>query len=146
MTPAWLTDLVDSGQVTRWDHYQAAGRDLYRVWHRLPRFDGTQVCARYGLAMWFLEDGETYARNGQGWKSQAAERVDRGALLCRQCRFQQACGEYGVAHEEHGTWGGLLPADRDVLREQRGQLLNRVTVSDMEDLTGLDHVRTEHVA
>lgn len=150
MTPAWLTDLVNSGQVTRWDQYRDAdGIDYWRVWYRLPRFDGTQVCADYGMAMWFLEDGETYARNGQGWRSEAAERIDKGALLCRQCKFQQACAEYGVAHEEHGTWGGLLPGDRDAVRQERNQMVNRVTIySTMEDLNGWDveHVGTERVA
>lgn len=42
---------------------------------------------------------------------------------CAACPIRNECGEWGIAHEPHGMWGGLTPYEREQIRNERGQLL-----------------------
>ena len=42
---------------------------------------------------------------------------------CERCPLMVACREYGIAHEEHGMWGGTTPPQRAKIRKQRRQVL-----------------------
>lgn len=43
--------------------------------------------------------------------------------ICTDCPIQQACAEYGIAHEKYLMLGGLTPKERQEVRDKRGQLL-----------------------
>ena len=39
--------------------------------------------------------------------------------VCQECPLMDACGEYAVAHEREGMWGGLTPGQRAHKRKER---------------------------
>lgn len=51
------------------------------------------------------------------------ERIDAMRSTCGDCRLSVACAEWGIAHEQHLMFGGLTPADRVRIRQQRGQVV-----------------------
>jgi hypothetical protein len=87
----------------------------FRVTHTLeqpyPRLDGTQPCNGSDPELFF--DG-SYTAPG----------------MCAGCPFKLACAEWGIAHEEYGTWGGLTAADRWRVRVDRQQGLLFRTIDD----------------
>ena len=51
----------------------------------------------------FSPDEERYIRN----------------RICGGCPVIEACGEWGLAHERYGIWGGMTPAMRERERKKR---------------------------
>jgi hypothetical protein len=39
--------------------------------------------------------------------------------VCGGCLVIEACGEWGLAHERYGIWGGMTPVMRDRERKKR---------------------------
>jgi len=48
---------------------------------------------------------------------------------CQSCPTFEACREWGLHHEEHGVWGGMLPNHRDMMRRTMGIQLQPPTLS-----------------
>jgi hypothetical protein len=40
--------------------------------------------------------------------------------MCNNCPVQQACLEWGLAHERYGVWGGTTPPMRSRIRSKLG--------------------------
>lgn len=62
-------------------------------------------------------DDDTYQTNAHG----RPERIAYMRSLCASCPVQAACAEWGIAHEEHYMFGGLLPTERAQIRRFRRQ-------------------------
>lgn len=48
---------------------------------------------------------------------------------CQACPTFQACRDWGLHHEEHGVWGGMLPSHRAMMRRAMGIELTPPTLS-----------------
>lgn len=61
--------------------------------------------------------------NPDWWWPERSE-PDEGAkvaiAICRSCKVRDLCLDYAIAHkEDHGIWGGLMPAHRTAIANQR---------------------------
>lgn len=83
--------------------------DMWAVVMPYPSFDGSQPCAE-NPDLWD-EDSDT--PNSKGLRLAA----------CKRCPFRVSCFEWGMAHEEYGTFGGANDSTRDKLRKKRRQRL-----------------------
>jgi WhiB family transcriptional regulator, redox-sensing transcriptional regulator len=45
--------------------------------------------------------------------------VDPARAVCAQCPEKEPCGEWGIANERYGVWGGLSARRREQIRRQR---------------------------
>ncbi len=48
--------------------------------------------------------------------------------ICGDCPFQAECADWGIRHEAHGVWGGLVPKERETLRRAQRIKLQTPTV------------------
>jgi hypothetical protein len=73
-------------------------------------------CATIGGDFWFpdKELGTESVTDGKYAKS-----------ICRGCPHRRECAEWGIAKENFGIWGGLVPRERFRIRQQRGIRLNQ---------------------
>lgn len=58
------------------------------------------------------------------WWPESSDPAETDALeamnICHDCPVRDLCADYAIAHhEEHGIWGGLMPADRKRARALR---------------------------
>ena len=72
---------------------------------RMP--DGRQALVEHPLDLFFPE--------GKGSPTSAWKR--QIALTCDACPVQVECLQHGLAHEEHGWWGGVSAAARERTRK-----------------------------
>jgi WhiB family redox-sensing transcriptional regulator len=86
---------------------------------REPRFFENPGCAEIGGDLWFPEK-----EDGAGTREQAIAKA-----ICRQCPHQIECAEWGIKHENHGIWGGLVPRERLTIRSSRGIQLKEGNVA-----------------
>lgn len=52
--------------------------------------------------------------------------VEAARCYCRRCPVSSECAAWGIAHEQHGVWGGLTPQERITARWRRTRDANRV--------------------
>lgn len=76
--------------------------------YRRPNMDKA-ACAGLSLEIFFPE-------NASGCQAYA-EAKD----VCSMCPVKQQCGEWGIAAERDGMFGGLTPNERKAIRKERGQ-------------------------
>ena len=104
-----------------WRYVDRAGRRLVAALLRPISFDGTQPCA--GWDDWIQDR----------WEDDHAALLKR---VCASCPFMEKCAEWGLAHEEHGVWGGMTPTERRAARKRRGILLVNRDSADLHQLVG----------
>ena len=76
-----------------------------------PAWHAQAACRGMGPADFFPDQGRS-SRSGNPAK-----------VICADCPVRVECGEYAVDHyEQHGTWGGMSPRQRQAIRSRRGEL------------------------
>lgn len=62
--------------------------------------------------------GPVCRREPEGWWVTRSAALEAAARRCFGCPVIRECGAYAVAaREREGVWGGMTPAERDVLRQ-----------------------------
>lgn len=115
VTPRAIVTAAATKTVAKHRHYVA-------LWVDDPKFDGTQHCSDAPLE-YFYPSTET---EGGGIRSSARIAAEYGYTrdtYCDSCPFLTACGEYAIAHERFGMWGGMSPSQRKAVRTDRQQVL-----------------------
>jgi WhiB family redox-sensing transcriptional regulator len=74
-----------------------------------PTWTGSEPCQSVGGDLWFPDDP---------FEAKTLNVV--AAEVCQPCPSIEPCAEWGIAHEKHGVWGGLSPAQRILIRARRG--------------------------
>jgi len=74
-----------------------------------PTWTGSEPCQSVGGDLWFPDDP---------FEAKTLNVV--AAEVCQSCPSIEPCAEWGIAHEKHGVWGGLNPAQRIFIRARRG--------------------------
>lgn len=57
------------------------------------------------------------------WFPDRGEDIGRAVSICVRCPVIDECAAHGIAHEEHGIWGGLSGRARRDIRRARGVVL-----------------------
>ena len=71
---------------------------------------------------WFFPDS----------RSRVITRDARSALqICKTCKVMNECGNYALKWELHGIWGGMTERQRNVIRNERGIMLETPGYQDM---------------
>ena len=95
-------------------------RGFLRAQIPMPQYDGTQAC--FGL-----DTNDFYAAERPAQRetsSQSVQRQNKAMVrICQGCSFVNECGDYAIAHEAYGVWGGLTGLARDQIRRERGWAL-----------------------
>lgn len=122
-TPPWApanTEAVRTAQIPN------GGTTILRTQIRVPypEFDGTQNCVNDPVEWYYLP---TRVQVGERAEPTREDRPGVGLSIvnevCIDCPFLSECREWGLAHEDHGIWGGLGPVDREYVRAVRKQAL-----------------------
>lgn len=105
-----------------------------------PRFTSDEPCAAVGVEMMYRQDNDS--RFGDrfevvDWDVKRNMPVnyslDVASVVCAGCPMLGPCGEWGMAHEEYGVWGGMTATARARLRREIGQELVPILASDYVD-------------
>lgn len=76
-----------------------------------PKFTGNEPCRSTDPEAFYPE--QWFPRHEQTLRT-----------ICGSCDMVQECREWAIWKESDGYWGGLSPADRRMIRKQRGIVLN----------------------
>jgi len=87
---------------------------------REPQEFEAPLCAEVGGDYWFPEIEIGY---------QMQQVVSYAKSICGKCPHQTECAEWGIKHEGHGIWGGLVPRERLAIRNSRGIQLKEGNVA-----------------
>jgi len=68
-------------------------------------------------------------------------RVERLRAICHTCPLEAACREWGIAHEDDLMFGGLTPAEREVIRTGRNQVIVEPSGADERGLDDEAHIQ-----
>lgn len=79
-----------------------------------PAYQGTEPCVG--------SESFTHERNSSGNHIHTDE-VTVMRKQCQTCPVLVQCAEYAIAHEKYFFWGGMTAAEREGIRNYRGQAL-----------------------
>lgn len=84
-----------------------------------PEWTGAEPCRQIDPDIFYLSPKE----------SSTPTLVSLIKATCQACPSSEGCREWGLHHEEHGVWGGLLPSHRAMMRRSIGITLTPPTLS-----------------
>lgn len=110
-----------------WTEREPCHRCGVALWRKHP---GPQLCAAcraipsLNMPTWTQYAACTRTHfDAEWWWPERTDPDDNAKLamtICRSCKVRDLCLDYAIQHKEaHGIWGGLLPAQRNSIAQQR---------------------------